>query len=146
MDLSKFAELIKKTAEDNALLLFKAGSADLGREIAKRTPVKTGRATANWRFGVNREVRGTSNDFDKTKTAITTWKHMVSDVEKAKLRDTLILKNKVTSGDEHDEEYIIKLEEGKSPQARNGMFIVSIARSQKIFDKSLKRLKRQGGK
>ena len=144
-DLSAFFDIIVKHAEINSVALFKAGSTDLGRKIATDTPVKTGRATANWRFGVNREVRGVSTDFHKTKTAIKTWRHMVQDVSKATLKDTLILKNQVNSGDEADEDYIIKLEEGKSKQAPTGMFMKNITgnNAQKSFDKSWKKIKRK---
>ena len=145
-DLSAFVDIIKQQADINALMLFKAGSTDLARKIAIDTPVDTGRATANWRFGVNREVRGVSTDFDKTKTAIKTWRHMIKDVSKATLKDTLILKNQVNSGDAEDEDYIIKLEEGGSKtQAPNGMFMKNITgnNAQKSFDKSWKKLKRK---
>ena len=145
-DLSAFVDIIKQQADINALMLFKAGSTDLARKIAIDTPVDTGRATANWRFGINREVRGVSTDFDKSKTAIKTYRHMVQDVSKASIKDTLVLKNQVNSGDAEDEDYIIKLEEGGSKtQAPNGMFMKNITgnNAQKSFDKSWKKLKRK---
>ena len=141
-----FFKLIDEHSKKNAEALFKAGTTDLARKIAIDTPVDTGRATANWRIGVNREVRGVSNDFDKTKTAIKTWRHMVKDAEPAKLKDTIILKNQVNSGDAADEDYIIQLEEGKSKsQAPNGMFMKNLIgnKAQKSFDKTWKRIKRK---
>lgn len=143
---SEFADLIKEHADANSIALFKAGSTDLARKIAIDTPVDTGRATANWRFGINREVRGVSTDFDKTKTAIKTHRHMVKDVSKATIKDTLVLKNQVNSGDAEDEDYIIKLEEGGSKsQAPNGMFMKNITgnNAQKSFDKTWKKIKRK---
>lgn len=137
---AQFTELVTKHAEANAVAMFQEGTADLSRKVAIDTPVDTGRATANWKGGVNRNPEGSSNIFDKSPTAKKTYDILKKDIKKAKLQDTIIVRNSVSDGQADGEEYIIKLEEGASKQAPTGMFMKNMVKANKSFKKTKKRI------
>ena len=141
---AQFTELVTKHAEANAVAMFQEGTADLSRKVAIDTPVDTGRATANWKGGVNRNPEGSSNIFDKSPTAKKTYDILKTDIKKAKLQDTIIVRNAVNDGTEDGEFYIRKLEngplDGGSTQAPTGMFMKNMATARKSFKKTKKRI------
>ncbi len=134
----KVNDLIKDIIEDNTVALHKSFTLDMGAPIARDTPVDTGRATAGWRVGINREPTPNNNLFDKTPAATPTINRMRADLSGLKFGDTVIMKNAVSSPDDAD--YIIKLENGSSQQAPTGMFKKNVVRYKQIAKKTKKRL------
>ncbi len=137
---AEFADIVAKHTELNAVALFQEGTADLSRKVAIDTPVDTGRATANWKGGVNRKPEGSSNIFDKSPTAKKTYDTLKRDISKAKLKDTIIVRNAVNDGQADSDDYIIRLEEGASSQAPTGMFMKNMIKADKSFKKTKKRI------
>lgn len=107
---------------------------DLQRRIAKEvlervatmTPVDTGRATANWRVKLNTpEDRAFPFSFDTGMIPTTTINRGVGVMQDAKVGDNIFISNNVASGSEKDG-YILKLENGASQQAPNGMVRLAV--------------------
>ncbi|MFA5595939.1 MAG: HK97 gp10 family phage protein [Pusillimonas sp.] len=62
LDLTKFAE----KAEANVEQVVRKATFDVARSVVEKTPVKTGRARANWQFGDGAMPIGMLDDTDKT--------------------------------------------------------------------------------
>jgi len=128
---------IRGIAQDNALKLLQIFSAEMVKEIARDTPVKTGRATANWKVGLNKQPRPNS-DTDKTASASPTVKKAEKVLKDLKSSDTVYIKNSVKSDKEGG--YIIKLEHGGSRQAPTGMFRKNVANWKRIAKRAEKKI------
>lgn len=134
----KAKKIIKNIAKSNTVVYQREFSLDMATPIARDTPVDTGRATANWQAGINQEPRANPNIFDKTPSASPTINKMRSDLSGLKFKDEVVIKNSVISPDEAT--YILKLENGGSKQAPNGMFLKNVVRYKQIASKTRKRL------
>jgi hypothetical protein len=127
MALKSFAEfnkLVNKIAKENALQYHKDFTTEVGGDLAKMTPVDTGRATANWNGSVNGPDTSPKRKYDKSASARPTKKAIMKSFTGARLGDDLYVSNGVQ--DEQDgaftgEGYIQFLDEGNSTQARYGM-------------------------
>ena len=124
---------IRGIAQDNALKLLQIFSAEMVKEIARDTPVDTGRATANWKVGLNKEPSA-NNDKDKTPSAAPTVKKAEKVLSGLKDGDIVYIKNSVKGG------YIIKLEHGGSRQAPTGMFRKNVAKWKRIAKRAEKKI------
>jgi len=118
--------------------LLRVFAANMVRLFARATPVDTGRATANWLVGLNKEPRSDSNIFDKTASANKTFKAAQDVLKNLDLNDQVIIKNSVSSDGESD--YIIKLELGHSPKAPTGMFRKNVVKAKQVLKKSKKKI------
>ena len=135
-----FTKLIEKHSKENTIAYHKEFSVMMGQKIARKTPVDTGRATANWKAGVNKEPRGRSDEYDTSSTAQKTANEMRKDLRTLGIKDTVIIRNAVNDGEEDSEDYILKLENGASQQAPNGMFMVNVTRYKQIAKEAIKKL------
>jgi hypothetical protein len=134
----KARKLISNTIATNGVGLHKEFSVDMVGSFARPTPVDTGRATANWKAGINSEPIPNSNEFDKTPSATPTINKARSDLSGLRMNDEVIIKNAVSSDGEAG--YIIKLENGHSQQAPTGMFRKNVIQAQRIADNTAKRI------
>ena len=133
IDLTKFCQ----KAKGNSELIFKKICFDLFGRVIARTPVKTGRARANWQLGVNKLPTGTiESGFEKRKTGKKggleggKWKAATGVAGKVagealKGMDTLTIKDAAYLA--NNVEYIGPLEYGTSQQAPRGMVRVTVA-------------------
>ncbi len=138
--LDNFTKLIDEHTKKNTVALQKEFSVIIGQKIARKTPVDTGRATANWKAGVNREPQGRSDEFDRSSTAKKTADIMRKDLKSLKFKDTVIIRNAVNDGEEDSEDYILKLEDGASQQAPNGMFMINVVKYKQIAKEAKRKL------
>lgn len=123
LDISRFV----KKAQGNIDLVQKKVMLDMGKRIIMRTPVDTGRARANWMFGISTPKQQTVTTVDKGPTtqdgrgASTTVTKFTSDLLSAgEIKDrSMFLTNSV--------EYILPLEYGYSQQALGGMVRLTVA-------------------
>ncbi len=153
-DISDFINIVLDHAIKNAEELTKEFTADMTAEYAKLTPIDTGLAKGNWVAMVNDEPAGFSKEFDKTKTGNRAKKKALKKLSKFKIHDTAYVKNGVVGGKKEftksgrrkkateftEDGYIIKLEQGSSPQARTGFFKKTNIRSKAIIKKSKRKL------
>ncbi len=139
-NLDEFIKIVKDNAIKNATGLQTQVSVDFVQVIARDTPVDTGRATANWRAGINVEPRGGLSIFDKTATAKPTADRARKALRSLKIGDQVIIRNAVEDESEEPEGYIIKLERGFSRQAPTGMFKKNVIRYKAIIKKSKRKL------
>lgn len=138
--LKDFLKIVQDNINKNTVGLQKQVSVDFVQVIARDTPVDSGRATANWRAGINIEPRGGLSIFDKTATAKPTADRARRDLKKLKSGDQVIIRNAVEDESEQPHGYIIKLEQGSSPQARAGMFRKNVVRYKSIVKKSKRKI------
>lgn len=141
---SAAADLIEKTFEDNAVLYQQDFTVELGGDIAKDTPVDTGKATANWQGSVNQPNTKSVKKYDQTINAGPTKKAIESAVKGSKYGDVLYVSNGVIgedeSGNETGEGYIIGLDDGTgSNQAPQGMTGPNLARVKEISRRALRK-------
>lgn len=134
---AEFGKIVNKVFEQNAIHLQQDFTTEIGGDIARLTPIDTGKATANWEGSVNSPSIGSKNVFDRSVSANPTKQAIKAAVSGSKFGDTLYLANAV-EGDSPGEGYIIGLEEGKSRQSPQGMVLVNIARSETISKRALK--------
>ena len=135
-----FHKLVDQHTKKNSVAYQKEFSVIMGQKIARSTPVDTGRATANWKAGVNKAPKGRSDEFDKSSTAQKTANEMRKDLGTLGSKDTVVIRNAVNDGKEDSEDYILKLEEGKSGQAPNGMFMVNVVQYKRVAREAIKKL------
>lgn len=129
---------IRGVAALNGNELLKQFAIDMLTKIARDTPVDTGRATANWKAGVNEEPRPNDSLFDKSPAATATSNRAKKALDKVNVKDEIYIKNAVRSDDEGG--YIIKLEHGGSKQAPTGMFMKNVVQYKRIFNRAKKKL------
>jgi len=139
-NLNQFVELIRDNAVKNTIELQRQVSVDYVQIIARDTPVDTGRATANWIAGINKAPRGGKQIFDKTSTAKPTANKAREVLKRLRFGDEVIIRNAVDDGSTDSDGYIIKLEDGASPQNRTGMFRKNVARYKAVVNKSKKKI------
>jgi len=135
-----FTKLVEKHSKQNTIAYQKEFSVIMGQKIARKTPVDTGRATANWKAGVNKAPKGRSDEFDRSATAQKTANEMRKDLGSLGVKDTVVIRNSVNDGLENGEDYILKLEDGASSQAPNGMFMVNIVQYKRVAREAIKKL------
>jgi hypothetical protein len=136
-NFNKIPSILEKLSKTNGTQFVAVFSADMVKEIARDTPVKTGRATANWKVGLNKEP-SPNDDTDRTPAASPTVKKAEKVLSNMKLGDTIFIKNSVRSDEEGG--YIIKLEHGASRQAPTGMFRKNVAKWKRIAKRSEKKV------
>lgn len=139
----KVNALIRDMIENNVVVFQKAYTLDMVTPIARDTPVDTGRATAGWRAGINKEPTANNDLFDKTPAATPTINRLRSDLSDLKFGDEVIIRNAAEDTNSDEGGYIVKLESGPpegSNQAPNGMFIVNVMRYKQIARKTKKRI------
>ena len=133
----EFDRIAKEVFQNNAKIYHQNFTTELGGDVARLTPIDTGKATANWSASINAPSLGSKNVFDQSVSAEPTKRAIKTAVSSSKFGDVLYLSNAV-EGDEAGEGYIIGLEDGKSLQAVNGMVLINIARSEAISKRALK--------
>jgi hypothetical protein len=138
--LAEFLNIVKDNVSTNSVELQKQLSVDYVQVIARDTPVDTGRATANWLAGINRDPRGGLSIFDKSSTARPTADRARKDLNILKFGDEVIIRNAVEDESDDPQGYILKLEMGSSPQARTGMFRKHVIRSKQMVRLSKKKI------
>ena len=136
-NFNKIPSILRDLSSKNGTQFVAVFSADMVKECARDTPVKTGRATANWKVGLNKQPRP-NNDTDKTPSASPTVKKAEKVLARMKLGDTVYIKNSVKSDKEGG--YIIKLEHGGSRQAPTGMFRKNVANWKRIAKRAEKKI------
>lgn len=111
---------------ENGLKVQRDISKEVLARVATLTPVDTGRATANWRVKLNEpEDRAFPYSFDKSAVPFKTINAGVSVLNKSKKGDTIFISNNVASSP-LEGGYILKLENGASQQAPNGMVRLAV--------------------
>lgn len=124
-------EAFEKKANSRIDLVIRKIVMDLFSRVIMRTPVRTGRARANWTVGVNAKPAASSSDKVKDAGPVT-QNGMGPSATKDKM--TLMI-NQVRSAKEYwlvnSVPYILRLEYGYSQQAPAGMVRVSIVEIQK---------------
>jgi hypothetical protein len=141
----QFTDIVEDVFQANAFDYQNQFTSRLGGEIAKRTPIDTGLAKGNWQANDWADAVPRAGVEDKTKTGIRAQRKMYKFVSVGKFKNgrSVYIKNAVDAKDNKANKtgesggYIIKLEEGGSPQAPNGMVYVSIAQSDRISKKAL---------
>lgn len=109
--------------EEQAILFFKKLGIDLLRLIVQRTPVDTGRARGNWQVTINVPAVGETGKFDTSSSLEGGGSSEdLSALAQLRLGDVIFITNNVP--------YIVRLEEGWSAQAPQGMLAVSIQQLQ----------------
>jgi hypothetical protein len=116
-----FAKQIKRCSQETLASverIRKAVCLELARLVIQDTPVKTGRARANWQAGLNQAPSGMLDEIDPSGEAA------LQRVEKVlaglKPGDSFVLANNL--------DYARELEDGSSRQAPNGMLKRNAAR------------------
>ncbi len=84
--------------------------------LVMKTPVRTGRARGGWQVGINQRSAGQVERLDKDGT--TTIEAGQAEIEKVQAFEVCYITNNV--------HYILKLEDGGSQQAANGMLSVTV--------------------
>lgn len=139
--IAEFGNIVERLFKKNAKNYQQDFTVELGGDIAKLTPIDTGKATANWTASVNSPDLKDKNRFDRSVSANPTKQAIQSDAYKSKFGDTLYLSNAVQGVDDEGKStgsgYIIQLENGKSKQAPQGMVLINIARSKIISKRAL---------
>ncbi len=136
-NFNKIPSILDDLSRSNGTKFIAVFSAEMVKEIARDTPVDTGRATANWKVGLNKEP-SPNNDKDKTPAASPTVKKAEKVLSRMKLGDTVYIKNSVRSAEEGG--YIIKLEHGASRQAPTGMFRKNVAKWKRVAKRAEKKV------
>lgn len=120
MSGSSFSEQIRafaKKVQGRSDATVRVAALDLASRIIDRTPVKTGRAKANWR--VTLENPANSSLLDTDPGGGSTFAKAASTLGRARYIQNVYIANNV--------EYIVGLEYGKSKQAPAGMVRISVA-------------------
>ncbi len=138
-------KVIEKAAANNASALQKTFVVNMITPIARNTPVKTGRATANWILQAGSPNLSPIRMKDPSVTAALTIQRAEKAARTAPKKTTFYISNAVQGQDENDnftgEGYIIDLERGKSVQSATGMmFQKNVAMAKPIADQSLKEI------
>lgn len=138
--ITKAIQRIKDTAENNASEYHKSFAVTMLQQIARDTPVDTGRATANWILKEGAPNVVPKNLKDTSKTATITGKRARQIADKAKPLSDLYISNAVQGRDDgvgsfNGQGYIIGLERGKSVQAPAGMMFSKNVASAKLISK-----------
>jgi hypothetical protein len=161
-DLTEFTDIVIGQVIDNAGELQKQFSVDMLQQFARDTPVDEGYATANWTASIGRPDLTPKNETDKSVTARKTARKALNDIESLQGVNTEVFISNAVQGrikvgkklksgkrskkrfDSHftGKGYIIQLEEGKSKQAPNGMFLKNIAKASDIANKSKSKIYR----
>lgn len=143
---AKAEALIMKHTKINTTALRDEFSASMLQKIARDTPVKTGRATANW-IAKGGSPNLTPQKFrDKSKSATITRQRAEKAIRKASSTQPIYISNAVQGEDESTgaftgEGYIIGLERGKSVQSSPGMmFHKNVALAKTIADRARKEI------
>lgn len=138
-----FTKIVDEVYKNNTKNYQQDFTTELGGDIARLTPVDTGRATGNWTGSINQPDATPKRTKDRSLSANPTKRKIGRSVSASKFGDTLYLANGVQGEDENGaltgEGYIIGLEEGKSTQARQGMVLINIARAKAISKRALKK-------
>jgi len=139
----QFGDIVKKVAERNAVNYQQGMATEIGGEVARLTPIDTGRATANWQGSVNAPKLTPVKQYDKSASATPTKKRLKKALSKSKIGDVLYVSNAVQGEDDNGaftgEGYIQKLDTGEgSEQARYGMTGPTLARLKQLSRKVLK--------
>jgi hypothetical protein len=143
MALKSFAEfnkLVKKIAKKNAVQYQRDFTVEVGGDIARYTPVDTGRATANWTGSINAPDVRPIKKYDTSASASPTKRAIRKSFAGSKLGDDLYVSNGVQgesdAGVFTGEGYIQNLDSGEgSAQARYGMTGPVLARVRQISKK-----------
>lgn len=117
-----------RNAEKKAAVFIIKISFEAFKRIINKTPVKLGRARGNWQADINNYPSGQVNTLDSS--GGTTENKMKSKVVSVKIGDIIYLVNNVP--------YILKLEDGGSKQAPQGMVKTTMAEIQNIVRDSAK--------
>lgn len=129
-----FAQEIKKWSDQavaNINQAQKAACLELARAVIQDTPVKAGRARANWQAGLNQAPSGVLEQSDPSGEAALARVEKV--LTKMKPGDSFVLVNNLPNARE--------LEDGSSKQAPNGMLKRNLAKWPGLAKKAS-----QGGK
>jgi len=111
---------------ENGVALQRKIAVEVLSRVATLTPVDTGRATANWRAKLNSaEDRVFPFSFDRGMIPTTTINRGREVLNNAKVGDTMYISNSV-QGNASEGGYILKLENGASPQAPHGMVRIAV--------------------
>lgn len=111
---------------ENGITVQNEISLEILTRVATLTPVDTGRATANWRVKLNTpEDRAFPNDFDPAPIPNDTINRAINVLKGLKIGDTVYISNSVQAGPD-EPGYILRLEQGASPQAPFGMTRLAI--------------------
>ncbi|MCM8527311.1 MAG: hypothetical protein NE327_12395 [Lentisphaeraceae bacterium] len=137
-------DFVEKTFQDNAVLYQRDFTVEFGGDVAKDTPVDTGKATANWQGSVNKPNTNSVKKYDQTINAGPTKSAINNAVKNSKYGDVLYVSNGVVgedeNGNENGEGYIIGLDNGTgSNQAPQGMVGPNLARAKEISRRALKK-------
>ena len=136
-NFNKIPDILKNLSGGNSKAYISFFSADMLQRFARDTPVDTGRATANWKVGINEEPRP-NEDTDRSVSAAPTVKKAKEVLKGYKIGDDVFIKNSVRSDDEGG--YIIKLEQGHSKQAPTGMFLKNLSKWRKVAKNAQKKI------
>lgn len=138
-----FEAIVKDVYKNNTKNYQQDFTTELGGEIAKLTPVDTGRATANWTGSINAPDVRPKTLKDNSISAKPTKQKIQIDVGSSKYGDTLYLSNAVQGQQDNGaltgDGYIIQLEQGKSKKAPLGMVEINIARSKVLSERALRK-------
>ncbi len=130
----KFAQEIKKWSDEalsNINQAKRAACLELARSVILDTPVKTGKARANWQASLNQAADGVLEQTDISGEAAMARVEQV--LANMKLGDSFVLSNNLP--------YVAELEDGSSNQAPNGMLKRNVASWPSLVKKAS-----QGGK
>jgi hypothetical protein len=138
-----FNKIVKDVYQNNAKNYQQDFTTEMGGEIAKLTPVDTGRATANWTGSINEPNVTPKIVTDQSFSAQPTKQRIQIAVGSSKYGDDLYLANGVQGQNDNGsltgDGYIIQLEQGKSKKAPNGMVEINLARAKVISERALKK-------
>lgn len=128
LDIGRFVA----KANGNIDLVTRKIALDLFTRVIRRTPVDTGRARGNWMSSVSTMVLQETGAIDKSGgNAIS---KAASTVQGAKGGDVIYLTNTLP--------YILRLEEGSSTQAPNGMVALTVQEYPGVVQKAVSEVNR----
>ena len=127
-DFKKFNASIKEMIDDNIGMVTKESLSELYSDLVERTPVDTGHAKENWHFTHNKPAEKELNIGDQS--AITETNQFLESNPFLKSK-TVYLTNTASNTSKKTGTkyyYMMRLEEGHSKQAPNGVVRISLAR------------------
>jgi hypothetical protein len=138
----EFGNIVNKVAQSNAVIYQRNMSEIVGGEVARLTPVDTGRATANWTGSINQPDLRPIKKYDTSAGANPTKRLIANSIKGVQRGDVVYISNGVQGQDDsgafNGEGYIKGLEDGKSKQARYGMIGPTLARLHHLSKKALR--------
>jgi hypothetical protein len=143
--LKSVLKVIEKVAANNTFVYHGTFAVNMTGKIARDTPVKTGRATANWILKAGSPNLSPVRMKDPSVTAALTIQKAEKAARTAPKKTALYISNAVQGQDDNNnftgEGYIVDLERGKSVQSPAGMmFQKNVALAPQISANSLKEI------